>query len=234
MITSKRRRIYLMRHGSVTYFDTNGKPFLPENVPLNARGRDQAIAAGKVFAQENLKFDRVIASGLPRTIETATLALTELKHTVQIEEWPEWVELRGGKLSTIPDDELKDAFISAFDGVVTEDKKFLGGETIGQLMDRVFPGIDRLRSDPSWDTVLLVLHGGVNRAILSYALTGQRLFLGNIAQSAGCINALDVGEAPHDWVVRFANYSPLSQLQNNSRDTTMEALLNQYKKSRNL
>jgi probable phosphoglycerate mutase len=223
-----------MRHGSVTYFDTNGKPFLPECVPLNARGRDQAIAAGKIFAQEGLKFDRVIVSGLPRTVETATLVLTELKQTIQIEEWPEWIELRGGKLSTIPDDELKDAFISAFDGVVTEDKKFLGGETIGQLMDRVFPGIDRLRADRSWDTVLLVLHGGVNRAILSYALTGQRLFLGNIAQSAGCINALDLGDAPHDWVVRFANYSPLSQLQNLARATTMETLLAQYIKSRSL
>jgi probable phosphoglycerate mutase len=49
------------------------------------------------------------------------------------------------------------------------------------------------------------MHGGVNRAILSYALTGQRLFLGNLAQTGGCINALDVGEAPNDWVVRLMN-----------------------------
>src|SRR5688500_20253203 len=41
---------------------------------------------------------------------------------------------------------------------------------------RIHPGIERLRQDQSWDTVLLVLHGGVNRAFLSFALTGQRLF----------------------------------------------------------
>jgi probable phosphoglycerate mutase len=60
------------------------------------------------------------------------------------------------------------------------------------------------------------------------------LFLGNLAQTAGCINALDVGEAPADWVVRIMNYSPMSPLQSESRDTTMETLLEQYKKFRGL
>lgn len=230
----RRRRIYLMRHGSVTYFDTNGKPFLPEHVPLNEQGRMQASAAGKVFAQKKIMFDRVIVSGLPRTVESAERVLAETGQKIDIEQWPEWVELKGGKLSTIPDSELKDAFIGAFEGVVPEHKKFLGGETIGQMMDRIFPGIERLRADRSWNNVLLVLHGGVNRAILSYALTGQRLFLGNLAQTAGCINALDVGEAVHDWVVRFVNYAPLSTLQSTSRGTTMEGLLSQYKKSRGM
>jgi broad specificity phosphatase PhoE len=234
MNSQKRRRIYLMRHGSVTYFDTNGKPFLPENVPLNEHGCAQASAAGKVFAQEEIIFDRVIVSGLPRTVETATRVLAETGQQINIEHWPEWVELKGGKLSTIPDSELKDAFVGAFEGVVPENKKFLGGESIGQMLDRIFPGIDRLLSDKSWDTVLLVLHGGVNRAILSYALTGQRMFLGNLAQAAGCINALDVGEVRHDWVVRFVNYSPLSELQSTARSTTMETLLDQYRKSRGI
>lgn len=234
MTSQKRRRIYLMRHGSVTYFDDQGKPFLPEQVPLNELGREQATAAGRVFAQENLKFDRVIVSGLPRTVETATRVLAETGQNIALEQWPELEELRGGKLSAIPDESLKEAFVGAFDGLVPEDKQFLGGETIGQLMDRVHPSIDRLRADKSWDTVLLVLHGGVNRAILSYALTNQRLFLGNLAQTAGCINAIDVGEAHADWVVRIVNYSPISELQGDSRHTTMEILLEQYKKSRGL
>ena len=234
MITHTRRRIYLMRHGSVTYFDTTGKPHLPEGVPLNDQGRLQATAAGRVFAQEQTRFDRVIVSGLPRTIETATRVLAETGQQIELEQWPDLEELRGGKLASITDAELKDAFVGAFDGVVSEDRQFLGGEAIGALMDRVHPCIDRLREDKSWDTVLLVLHGGVNRAILSYALTGQRLFLGNLAQSAGCINTLDVGDAPSDWVIRMANFSPPSILQSQSRDTTMEVLLEQYKKFRSL
>jgi broad specificity phosphatase PhoE len=231
-VQHERRRIYLMRHGSVTYFDALGKPYLPESVPLNAQGRMQATAAGQSFAKQNIRFDRVIVSGLPRTIETAQRVLVETGQQIDCETWPELAELRGGRLSSIPDGELKQAFTGAFEGLVSEDKQFLGGESIGQLIDRIYPAIDRLRADTSWDTVLLVLHGGVNRAILSYALTGQRLFCGNLAQTAGCINVLDVGEAQSDWVTRVVNFSPPFPLQSDWRGTTMEALFHQYKKSR--
>ncbi len=234
MSFNPRRRVYLMRHGSVTYFDSTGKPVLPEMVPLNEQGRLQATAAGRVFSEAGIRFDRVIVSGLPRTVETAGRVLTETGQQIDIEHWPEFVEIRGGKLAAIPDTELKEAFTGAFEGVPAEDKRFLGGETVGELMDRIHPGIDKLRADRAWDTVLLVLHGGVNRAILSYALTGQRLFLGNLAQTAGCLNVLDVGEAPTDWVVRVVNYSPPSQLQAESRGTTMEALFHQYRRSRGI
>ncbi len=221
-----------MRHGSVTYFDPAGKPFPPESVPLNELGRAQASAAGRVFAEQQLRFDRVIVSGLPRTVETARRVLAETGQDIAPETWPELEELRGGRLSSIPDAELEDAFTGAFHGVVPEHKQFLGGESVGQLMDRVFPALDTLRADPAWDTALLVLHGGVNRAILSLALTGQRLFLGNLAQTAGCINALDVGQEATDWVLRFANFSPPAPLQTRVRSTTMEQLLEQYRKSR--
>lgn len=229
MTAVERRRIYLMRHGSVTYFDAAGKPQSPDSVPLNEQGRAQASAAGKVFASEKIRFDRVIVSGLPRTVETAARVLAETGQQVVPESWPDLVEIRGGKLADIADSDLREAFIGAFEGMAPEHKRFLGGETIGQLMDRIHPCIDRLRADPSWNTVLLVLHGGVNRAVLSYALTGQRLFLGSLAQTAGCLNVLDVGAAANDWVVRIVNHSPLSALQSHTRSTTMETLLEQYR-----
>lgn len=230
----KRRRVYLMRHGSVTYFDETGKPFDPDQVPLNGLGRQQATAAGALFAAHEVKFDRVIVSGLPRTVETATLVLQQTGQQCDLERWPEWEELRGGKLAAIPEGELHKAFTGAFEGVVPEERQFLGGETIGQLMDRVLPPLHRLRQESDWDTVLLVLHGGVNRALLSHALTGGRTFLGNLAQTAGCINALDVGSDPADWVLRFSNLSPPLLLQGDSRSTTMEVLFEQYKKFRDL
>ncbi|MET3131370.1 broad specificity phosphatase PhoE [Oxalobacteraceae bacterium GrIS 1.11] len=232
MPSPQRRRIFLMRHGSVSYFDAAGKPYQAESVPLNELGRVQASAAGRLFAEQAIRFDRVIVSGLPRTVETATRVLAESGQDIAIECWPEWEELRGGRLASIPEAELAQAFTGVFHGVVPEATQFLGGETLGHLMDRVFPAIARLRADPAWDTALLVLHGGVNRAILSYALTGQRLFLGNIAQTAGCINALDVGAEDGDWVLRFSNLAPPVPLQQHVRNTTMEQLLEQYRKSR--
>jgi probable phosphoglycerate mutase len=221
-----------MRHGSVTYFDGAGKPFLPESVPLNEDGRAQADAAGQAFAAAGVRFDRVIVSGLPRTVETAARVLDATGQAIAPEVWPELEEIRGGRLSAIPPDELERAFTGAFEGLVAAEQRFLGGESVGELMDRVHPAVARLRADPSWDTVLLVLHGGVNCAILSLALTGQRLFLGGLAQAPGCINALDVGIDERDWVVRCVNHSPPDPLQPAARATTMELLFAQYRPSR--
>jgi len=230
--TNARRRIFLMRHGSVTYFDAAGKPVLPEQVPLNDEGRAQADAAGAAFAAAGVRFDRVIVSGLPRTVETAQRVLAVTEQPIAPEVWPELHEIKGGRLSTIPSAELKRAFTGVFEGLVDPERRFLGGESVGEMMDRVHPALDKLRADPDWDTVLLVLHGGVNCAILSLALTGQRLFLGGLAQTAGCINALDVGQDSADWVIRFVNHVPPAPLQLGSRLTTMEQLFAQYSRSR--
>jgi probable phosphoglycerate mutase len=226
-----RRRIYLMRHGQVTYFDESGKAYVPEQVPLTRHGRAQATAAGRTLAQ--VRFDRVIASGLPRTLETAECVLAEAAHKPAIEIWPDLVEIKGGRLRDIPEDKLEEEFYAAFQGMVDEHARFLRGESVGELMDRVQPAIDRFAAEPAWDTALLVLHGGVNRAILSYALTGSRLFLGNMMQAPGCINVIDVGNrAGHDWVVRGVNHAPTDMIHGETRLTTMEELLMQYRKSR--
>ena len=97
---------------------------------------------------------------------------------------------------------------------------------MGSLLDRVIPAVDRLLADADWDVVLAVLHGGVNRAILSYALTGGRAFLGNFEQAPGCINVLDVGD---DWVVRAVNTVPADLAHRVNRLRTMEELWSEFK-----
>jgi broad specificity phosphatase PhoE len=214
-----RRRLYLMRHGAVSYFDPDGRPVQPDEVSLNDEGRAQAEAARALL--EPVDFDRVLTSGLPRTVETARVVAPE----AELEEWPELRELRGDRLGSIPADRLEAEFVHAFRGVVPNDRRFLGGETIGELFDRVLPALDRLLADESWDTVLAVLHGGVNRAILSYALTGERTFLGPFEQAAGCVNALDVAD---EWIVRAVNVAPLDLLHASTRMTTMEGYWEEF------
>ncbi len=248
-----RRRIYLMRHGEVSYYE-NGRPVHPDGVPLTAAGREQAQAAADALA--GIEFDRVITSSLPRTVETARI----VAHDLELEPWPELRELTSGRLADFSVEELEGMFLGAFKDVVPEDARFLAGETIGALYDRVIAALDRLLADECWDTVLAVLHGGVNRAILSYALTGGRTFLGNLEQAPGCINVLDIdsacgadiqdvralpvrpseptGRPDHgrlgpqqgsDWIVRAVNVTPYDLAHKRGRSTTMEELWSQFR-----
>jgi probable phosphoglycerate mutase len=208
-----------MRHGAVSYFD-HGRPLKPEDVPLTVAGRDQAYAAASML--RGIDFDRVLTSGLPRTVETARIVAPDLEP----EAWPDLRELETGRLADIPEDELEHAFTHAFRDVIPEDARFLAGETIGSLFDRVLPAIDRLLAADDWDIVLAVLHGGVNRAIISRALTGGRTFLGNLEQSPACVNILDVGD---EWIVRAVNVTPYDLGHLEGRSTTMEELWQQFR-----
>jgi broad specificity phosphatase PhoE len=225
---ANRRRIFLMRHGSVDYFDDDGKPVRPDNVPLSEKGRQQALAAGDEFAKLNLKFDRVLVSGLPRTVETASLALSRLPRAARLETHHELREIESGKLADIKPQLVERAFLGAFASTADVDAQFLGGEKVGHFLARVLPQVDALRADASWDCVLLVLHGGVNRALLSYLLTGEPKLHGGFAQDPGCINAIDVGDDKHDAILRVINYAPLDRLQTATRKTTMEELLEKF------
>jgi broad specificity phosphatase PhoE len=235
-----RRRLYLMRHGAVSYFADDGKPLQPDGVGLNAAGLAQAAAARELLAQ--VEFDRVLTSGLRRTNETAGIVAQSHK----VEEWPDLRELRGASLAEIPSERLEEEFVHAFRGIVPNDRRFLGGETIGALFDRVLPAVERILADDGWDTLLAVLHGAVNRAILSYALTGERMFLGHFEQAPACVNVLDIGARPEsasadsgrtdtwgdEWpanaIVRAVNVAPLDLLHTASRLTTMEGYWEEF------
>lgn len=221
-----KRRIYLMRHAEVAYFDPDGRPLPPREARLTPEGVAQARLAGEMLA--TVPFDRVITSGLPRTVETAKLVLGP-DRTLTIEAWESLQEIRGGRLDEIPDDRLEEAFARAFSGPVAPERRFLGGERFGDFVRRVIHAYQRLVHEPGWTVALLVLHGGTNRAILSYALTGEAVFLGGIEQDAACINILDVGA---DTVIRAVNITPYDLMHLKHRTTTMERYYQEYRKSR--
>jgi len=92
------------------------------------------------------------------------------------------------------------------------------------VLGRVLPAFERLLA-ADWDTALAVLHGGVNRALLSYALTGCRGYFGACEQAPACVNVIDHGA--DGFVVRTVNWVPYDPL-HPARSTTMEQLWEQY------
>ncbi|UCE32942.1 MAG: histidine phosphatase family protein [Burkholderiales bacterium] len=217
-----------MRHASVSYFGPLGERPDPERVALTDEGLVQADAAGALFASQRVRFDRVLTSGLPRTVQTAERVLARCDQQVEIERDARLRELRSGSPEAIAPDRLRDAFLAPFEGVVAESTRYLGGESVGEMLDRVLPALDDAIADRSWQTMLMVLHGGVNRVILSRALTGTRTLLAGFQQAPACINAIDVAERPRDWVLRYANLTPYDLLLADARQTTMERLIMQY------
>jgi probable phosphoglycerate mutase len=217
-----RRRLYLMRHAEVSYFSSHGTPVNPAEVPLNDEGIEQAHVVA--HALEGIDVDRVITSGLPRTLQTAAIVAP----SVSAESWPELREIQGGRISEIPADALQTEFVHAFRGVIPTETRFLRGESIGELFDRVLPALERLIADDGWHTALAVLHGGVNRAILSFALTAERMFLGHFEQAPACVNVLDLGDGG-EWIVRAVNVAPYDLLHVAHRQTTMERYWEQYR-----
>ena len=212
-----RRRIYLMRHGQVAYF-VDGRVVDPHEVQLTDEGRRETHLTAAALT--DIAFDRVITSGLPRAVETARIVAPDREP----EAWPAFRELEGGRLRDVLD--LEAAFVNAFSGSLPEDATFLGGETIGSLLDRAVPALQRLASEPDWDVALVVAHGGTIRALLSFALTGGRAFLGNFELAPASISILDVGE---DWIVRAVNVTPYDLAHTRTRLRTMEELWAQYK-----
>ena len=222
-----------MRHGSVDYFKADGTPLPPHAVPLNDAGRVQADAAGALFGAAGVRFDRVMVSGLARTVETAERVLAASGQQVAVASDPRLQEIRSGRLDAIAPAQLRAAFTGVFSAAAdVESLQFLGGETVGAMMDRCLPAFDELLADPAWTCALCVLHGGINRALLGHALTGARTFLGRLEQAPACINVLDVGA--DDIVVRGTNIAPTQWLHERERYTTMEKLLAQYLRSGDL
>lgn len=222
-----RRRIYLMRHGAVDYVGPDGVPVRHDTVGLSADGRAQATAAGRMFAAAGVRFDRVLTSGLPRTTETAALVLGASGQTADVLEDPRLQEIRPGALETLSREQIVPAFLGLFSaGADVESHRFIGGESIGDMLDRVLPAFDELLQRDDWQCLLLVLHGIVNRALIGRAMTGGRAFFGRQEQAPACINVIDVGHS--DMVVRTTNLVPIDVLQHAERRTTIERLLVQF------
>jgi probable phosphoglycerate mutase len=224
-IDAPRRRIYLLRHGEVSYFDDEGNPYRPATVPLNAEGREQAEAAGRELA--TVPLDRVVSSTLRRSMETA--AIITAGRSLAHETREALCEIQPGRLADIPATALEQAFLGAFTGEIGRETRFLAGETFGSLQDRVLACFEELLADPGWRHLLIVAHGGVNRTILAHLLGLGLAGVAAFEQDAGCINIIDVRPGGR-CLLRLVNHSPVNPMKVGLELTTMERLYQQYRR----
>jgi broad specificity phosphatase PhoE len=219
-----RRRIYLLRHGDVSYFDGTGQPYRPDTVPLNDEGRLQAESACRALGE--IPIDRVVSSDLLRSVETAQHV--SVGRGLPVEQYKELREIQPGRLADFSGDDIEGAFVGAFTNALARETRFLGGETFGSLMDRVLPCFRSLLAEPAWRHLVIVAHGGVNRAIMSHALGMELKWFGAIEQDPACINILDVDDHGN-VLIRLVNYTPYNPTKLGLDLTTMERLYLQFR-----
>jgi probable phosphoglycerate mutase len=185
---SYRRRIHLMRHAEAEYIRPDGTR-APDSrvVPLTAKGRAQAVAMAQLLAE--VPFDRAICSGLPRTRETAAAVIGE--RALALEIVPALEEIRGGdpvaRASMSPVDYAYAMFRAA-----EPDECYARGEKFSAFVARILPAFNGILGDIGWTNLLLVAHGGVNRAILTDITGGGLKAFGTFEQDSCCLNVIDI------------------------------------------
>jgi probable phosphoglycerate mutase len=229
----KRRRIILMRHGDVAYFDAQGKPVPdPDKVVLTEKGKAQADASGAYLKAIGIKaIDRVISSDLPRTVETAERVLAAAGLPGKPAQIEALREMRNGPTRDIATADLPRELLALVQARVPGEARFLRKESVAELQARIGPALKALLDDRGWDTSLLVLHTLVNNAILSAALTGDSAWYGRFDHGAGCMAIIDVGADFSDAIIKAVNICP-EPSPYAPRLKTMELLLGQALKGR--
>lgn len=189
-----RRRIYLMRHGHVDYFQAGMTDF--DNVTLTPAGVEQARAAGEGL--KSIKFDIALCSGLERTVETAGLVLAANDQAPILNVEPRLRELRGGTVEATSREEVAAHLAYSFEDAMAPGASFLpGGELFADAQERIAEAMVNIVTEGDWRTALIVAHEGVNRIALGWASGGGLATVSAFEQDLGCINILDLDITPN-------------------------------------
>ena len=174
-----------MRHGQT---DLNVQKRLQgsSEIPLNQRGREQAIETKKLLLENNLMPTKIISSPLGRAIETACLAtgveldlpegveVVKENAPAQIEIEPDLIEMAFGIYEKENMGEVNPAFLVECFGHPEGYKPPEQGECYDEVVERAGKAIERIRkriyedefSDD--DIILLVSHGAISHGIFEY------------------------------------------------------------------
>lgn len=130
--------------------------------PLTARGRAQAETVADALA--GVSFDRIIATPLSRSLDTALAIARRRKMPVDVE--GALIEIDVGDRTGTTFDEVRGLPEWRDDGFVA----WPDGETLEQVLERALAAIRRIVRETPGGTVLVVGHGGVTRILVSHFL----------------------------------------------------------------
>lgn len=152
------KSVYFVRHGQSEWNVAN-KICGATDIPLTAKGHEQAIETGKKILSMGIKADLILYSPLMRAKDTA-LHISEITG-IPAEEESALLEQNFGKYEGTPRNgeefqEAKKQFLNRYEG----------GESMFFMAQRIYNLLDRVKNDDR--TIILVAHNGIGRVIKSY------------------------------------------------------------------
>lgn len=151
--------IYFIRHGQT---DWNALRLMQgqTDVPLNEEGRLQANKTAQSL--QGVTFDKVFCSPLSRALETCKAVVGKAPITID----SRLIERNFGEY------EGKSLQIMIENGFWKENgtQTFERGESLSQVIDRVYGFLDEITNNYRNKNVLLVAHGGIGMVVKSYFL----------------------------------------------------------------
>jgi alpha-ribazole phosphatase len=180
-------RLVLLRHGE-PHAGVHGRCYGQLDPGLSPTGREQMRRAWELLAGESPS--AIYCSPRRRAVDSAALG-------------------PAGSPAIRIDDRLREIDFGAFEGLTYEDVAsrcpdtyrqwmsepttvtFPNGESFQMLSARVGNALEDIRRTHSSETVAIVSHGGVNRAVLRDALNLEPRHVFRLAQAYACINVID-------------------------------------------
>ncbi len=149
--------LYLVRHGETDWNRRHRIQGLTD-IPLNATGRKQAKAAGRLLARRS--WDGILASPLSRAMDTAII-IAEQTGLGTPEPMDALVERNYGEGEGLDFAEINRRY--------PDRSAVPGQESRAEVIDRVVPALRGLAASRPGQSLILVSHGGAIRAVLMAA-----------------------------------------------------------------
>ena len=157
-------RVLLARHGQ-TDWNAAGKIQGVSDIPLNDRGREQALSLAERVRAEGVAV--IYTSPLKRALETSEIVGAALGVGVRVA--GELTELSFGDWEGCSWGEIGERWPAEFAAYAADRRNYAppNGESYAAMLSRAKPFVGSLRARPGGGTALCVCHSAVMRGILA-------------------------------------------------------------------
>ena len=168
-------KLYIVRHGEID-FNVEGRYAGAVDVPLNERGIQQA--RDLVTEISKLNINLIISSPLNRCVRMAEILNETINSKIIIMD--EFRERNVGVYEGLTKEEAKNKYPELWAKNITRiyHDAPTGGETIQEVENRVFSGLNKIKEERVNQDILIVMHGFVGKMIHKFfhSLTQEQFF----------------------------------------------------------